>query len=250
MKLENKFYNAFFYLFLLYVFLSIIIVAFILTYYSNKYLDKKSAEDIFNIEKKYATININSVNVLISNLLVKIQLGLLEQLKLYENIASKITDYSKSTIEEDVHNALDIKIKGEEPIDYSSIWFVDKYTINVRNKKSSLYQQISIFSQLTKTLYSVYFSMNDILMDIYFLFEETNLMIAYPYIYFKNSGFMNEFKNYKNNPTWCTDEKGDIIDYYKFKCREFYNDIIKSKKDTYDVNIHEQPDRKIFVTPP
>ena len=249
MKLENKFYNAFFYLFLLYVFLSIIIVAFILTYYSNKYLDKKSAEDIFNIEKKYATININSVNVLISNLLVKIQLGLLEQLKLYENIASKITDYSKSTIEEDVHNALDIKIKGEEPIDYSSIWFVDKYTINVRNKSSSLYQQISIFSQLTKTLYSVYFSMNDILMDIYFLFEETNLMIAYPYIYFKNSGFMNEFKNYKNNPTWCTDEKGDIIDYYKFKCREFYNDIIKSKKDTYDVNIHEQPDRKIFVTP-
>ena len=52
MKLENKFYSAFFYPFLIGIVLSIIIVATILSHYSNDYLDKRSAEDIYSIEKK------------------------------------------------------------------------------------------------------------------------------------------------------------------------------------------------------
>lgn len=180
MKLENKFYNAFFYPFLAGITLSIIIVAIILTYYSNNYIDKKSAEDLFKIEKKYAKTNINSVNVLISNVLLKVQIGLKEQLTLYEDIASKITDYSKSSIGKNVYNSFNLENELiETDDDYTSIWFVDKNLTNITNKNSSLFQQISIFSQLTQSLYSIYYSMNDILMDIFFIFDETNLFIGY-----------------------------------------------------------------------
>ena len=136
--------------------ISIIIVAVILSYYSNDYLDKKSAQDIYTMEKKYATININSVNILLSNAILKIQVGLHEQLSFYETIASKITDRSKSSIGQDVYNILSVKDKElNERIEYASVWFVDKNTSEVTDKESNLYQQISIFSQLTQSLYSV-----------------------------------------------------------------------------------------------
>ena len=250
MKLENKFYSAFFYPFLIGIVLSIIIVAIILSHYSNDYLDKKSAEDIYTIEKKYATVNLNSINLLISNVLLKVQVGLHEQLTFYRNLAAKKT---KLLIGKNVFNALKVgneTFNSEYNIDYASIWFVDKNTIDLTVQDDVLYQQVAIFSQLTQSLYSVYSSLKDVLMSMYFLFEETNLFIAYPYVYFRDAGLMNEFKEYKNNPTWCTDEKGNIIDYYTFRCRDFFNDIMKSKENMFDNNVNEQPDRKIFVTSP
>ena len=251
MKLENKFFNAFFYPFLIGIMISIIIVAVILSYYSNDYLDKKSAQDIYTMEKKYATININSVNILLSNAILKIQVGLHEQLSFYETIASKITDRSKSSIGQDVHCILKVKDKElNERIEYASVWFVDRNTSEVTDKESNLYQQISIFSQLTQSLYSVYYSMNDILLNIYFLFEDTNLFISYPYTYFKDSNDLSAFETVETNPTWCTDEKGNIIDYYKFRCRDFFNNIMKAKENLFDINIEEQPDRKVFITTP
>ena len=248
MKLENKFFNAFFYPLLVGIFLSIIIIAFILSYYSNNYLDKKSAQNIYNMEKNYATININSINILLTNTLLKVVLGLHEQLNFYENIASKISDRSKSLIGKDVHNIINLTLK--ERIEYASFWFVDNNTTEVTDKESNLYQQISIFSQITQTLYSIYHSMNNTLLSMYFLFEDTNLFIGFPYFYFKNTNKLSEFLNFPNNPSWCTDENGSIITYYKFKCRDFYNDILKAKDNIFDFNSDKQPHRKIYITTP
>jgi hypothetical protein len=257
MKLENKFISAFFCPFLIGIFLSIIIVAFIIYYYSNDYLDKKSAEDIYSLEKKYATININSINVLLSNVLLKVQVGLYEELTFYENIASKIDSDNarlQNTINTDVKNAMEYLDKPNlNPAReyYYSLWFVDKdLTESKLVKKDNLYQQIAVYSQLSQSLYSVWSSMNDILLNIYFLFEDTNLFLGYPYKYFLDIQSLPMFINYNNNPTWCTDEKGNIIEYYKFKCRAFFNDIMKSKEDIFDLNIKSQSDRKIFITPP
>ena len=258
MKLENKFQSAFFYPFLIGIILSIIIVAFIIYRYSNNYLDKKSAEDIYTLEKTYATININSINVLLSNALLKVQVGLHEQLTFYENIANQIDTENirlQSTINSDVKNVIELLnntslINPAREI-YYSIWFVDKnLTENKLVKKDNLYQQISVYSQLTQSLYSVWSSMNDILLNIYFLFDDTNLFIGYPYKYYNDIKSLPRFLNYMNNPTWCTDERGNIIEYYKFRCRDFFNDIIKSKEDMFDLNIKSQSDRKIFITPP
>ena len=258
MKLENKFLSAFFYPFLIGIILSIIIVAFIIYRYSNNYLDIKSAEDIYTLEKTYATININSINVLLSNALLKVQVGLHEQLTFYENIANQIDTENirlQSTINSDVKNVIELLnntslINPAREI-YYSIWFVDKnLTENKLVKKDNLYQQISVYSQLTQSLYSVWSSMNDILLNIYFLFEDTNLYIGYPYKYYNDIKSLPRFLNYMNNPTWCTDERGNIIDYYKFRCRDFFNDIMKSKEDMFDLNIKSQSDRKIFITSP
>ena len=258
MKLENKFLSAFFYPFLIGIILSIIVVAFIIYYYSNGYLDKKTAEDIYSLEKKFATININSINVLLSNALLKVQVGLHEQLTFYENIASQITTENmrlQSSINSDVKNVMEI-LDNPSSIssireDYLSIWFVDRnLTENKLIKIGNLYQQLSVYSQLTQSLYSVWSSMNDILLNIYILFEDTNLFVGYPYKYFHEIKSLPKFIDYDNNPTWCTDEQGNIIEYYKFKCRDFYNDILKSKGDMFDLNIKNQSDRKIFITSP
>ena len=192
MKLENKFQSAFFYPFLIGVILSIIIVSFIIYLYSNNYLDKKSAEDIYTLEKKFATININSINVLLSNALLKVQVGLHEQLTFYENIASQIDSDNmrlQSTINSDVKNVIEL-INNSNLINparenYYSIWFVDtNLTESKLEKKDNLYQQLAVYSQLTQSLYSVWSSMNDILLNIYILFEDTNLFVGYPYKYF------------------------------------------------------------------
>ena len=252
MKLENKFFNSFFYPFLIGIILSIIIVTIIVSSYSKDYIDKKSASDIYYLEKKYATININSINILLANTLLKIQVGLHEQITFYNNIASKIIDRSKSLIGKDIYNIFSIEENIKEGrIDYASMWFVDRNNTDIpKNKESDLYQQLSIISQLTQSLYSVLNSMNDVLLNIYFLFEESNLFLAYPYNYFKKKNTVNQFLKFENNPIWCTDEKGDKIDYYKFRCRDFFNDIMKAKENTFDLNIKDQPHRKIFITSP
>ena len=259
MKLENKFLSDFFYPFLIGIILSIITVAFIIYYYSNDYLDKATAEDIYTLEKKYATININSINVLLSNALLKIQVGLHEQMTFYENLAAQIksdTERLQSSITRDLKNAMDL-LYNPSVIDqgrgeiYYSLWFVNRnITENNISKKGNLYQQLSVYSQLTQSLYSVWSSMNDILLNIYFLFEDTNLFAGYPYKYFLEIEILPKLINYNNNPTWCTDEKGNIIDYYKFRCRDFFNDILKSKEDMFDLNIKNQSNRKIFITSP
>ena len=106
MKLKVKLFKSFFYPFLVGIILSIIIVFVILFYYSNDYLDKKSAEDIYTIEKQYAAVNINSINVILSNVLLKVQVGMQEQISFYEIIASKLTPEAKleNRITEDMNN--------------------------------------------------------------------------------------------------------------------------------------------------
>ena len=245
MKLEDKFFKAFFYPFFIGIIISIVIVFVILFHYSGNYLDKKSANDIIIMEKEYAKININSVNVLLSNTLLKVQVGLHEVLTLYDNIATKITDRSKSSIGKDIHNFVDVTIE-ESRKDYESMWFLDRDTLEATDKSSDLYQQISTFSQLTQSLYSVLFSMNDILLNIYMLFEGTNLIIGYPFKYFSNIKF---YEN-DDNPSWCTDEKGNKINYYKFKCRDFYNDILTAKDSRFYSDENIQKDRRIFITVP
>ena len=108
------------------------------------------------------------MNILLSNTLLKILVGLYEQLTYYENIASKITDRSKTSIGKDVYNVHKfVNFELKERIEYSSFWYVDKNTIEVTDKESNLYQQISVYSQLTQSLYSVYYSMKDTLLNIF-----------------------------------------------------------------------------------
>ena len=44
-----------------------------------------------------------------------------------------------------------------------------------------------------------------------------------------DKGRNSSFYNYTSNPSWCTDNYGDIINYYELRCMEYYNDNISRK---------------------
>ena len=80
MRLEDKFFTSFFYIFFIGMYVSLIKVTVILVYFSNDFIDERTSSEVLHIEKRYATSNINSMIVLLSNLILKIQLALQEQI--------------------------------------------------------------------------------------------------------------------------------------------------------------------------
>ena len=97
--------------------------------------------------------------------------------------------------------------------------------------------------------YLNHFSRNSLLFKIffyflrlafYFIFEDTEVFITFPYKYYWKIDSVSSFLNYDSNPSWCTDKNGNIINYYKYKCRVFYRDIKNSKTVKFDNNIEDQ----------
>ena len=260
MRLEDKFFNSFFYLFLAGITLSLVIVSVILCYYSDNFLDKRVASDIYHIEKKYAHSNIKSMIVLLSDLILKLQVALKEELTLYLDIAKEIKNNEDNLNLDnftDIYSLYDIAnlINNNDTdfmnrFNYISFWFLNPNQRHVMNLTETMRKQLYAFSLMTQSLHSIVNLNYDDLKTIYFLFEGTDIFLAYPFSYFHFWGFLDTFDNYSLNPSWCTDEEGEIIAYYKFRCRDFYRDIISSQKDIFDLRWNEQKDRKLFITSP
>ena len=259
MRLEDKFYNSFFYLFLVAIFFSIIIVMTTLIYFSQDFLDEETATEVIDIEKRFAKANINSMNILLYNLILKLQVNIQQIITLYQNIAGgllKSSDYLNFT-DIDSYNAYEYKEKMKnanevliQKLAYTSIWFINNKNVNISLVTNETKKQIYIISMMTPTMNSLIQSNSDLIQSIYFVFDKTDLFSVFPFIYQLSYGFLDIFDNYTNNPAWCTDENGDIITYYKFKCRTFYKDITNAQKNLFDYNLENQKDRKIFITPP
>ena len=239
MRLEDKFFNSFFYLFLIAIFFSIIIVMTTLIYFSQDFLDEETATEVIDIEKRYAKANINSMNILLYNIILKLQVNIQQIITLYQNIAGdllKSSDYLNFT-DIDSYNAYEYKEKMKnanevliQKLAYTSIWFINNENVNISLVTNETKKQIYIISMMTPTMNSLIQSNNDLIQSIYFVFDKTDLFSAFPFIYQLSYGFLDIFDNYTNNPAWCTDENGDIITYYKFKCRTFYKDITNAQK--------------------
>ena len=259
MRLEDKFFNSFFYLFLFAISLSMIFVVITLFYYSENYIDDRTSKDIIHIEKKNANSNINSMNVLLSNMILKMQVALKEALTLFINL-SRETNLFEGNLDfnnSDLYNPFEIEklMKSNDPefmsrLEFVSFWFVNPDLININQMDLDMKKQLYIFSLMTHSMMSIIKSNNDLIKNIYFLFEGTDLFAAYPFTYFNSYDFLQNFANISNNPSWCTDEKGSIITYYKFRCRPFFRDISMAQKDVFDVNLKDQNSRRLFITPP
>ena len=254
MKLEDKFFNVFFYPYFIGVIISITFVIIIISHFSKGYLDERTGNLTYDLETKYAQINIYSANVIITNIFLKIQLVLQEQLNFFE-LASKTfnssTDLNKEKEIKDVHSIYE---DPESPsilnrLEYASMWFVDPDT-KYPNASDILYKQLFVFSLITQSMYANLNSMKREISKFYFIFEDTNLFAVYPYKYYYNKNSVSSFGNYTKNPSWCTDDKGNIINYYRFKCRNYYNDIMKTKTSIFDNNVEDQKNRKIYITSP
>ena len=92
MELEQKLFKSFFYPFLIGIILSTLIVTLLLGLYTNSYYDKRAAQIAINTEINYTKMQINSANVILSSMLLKIQAAINEQILFYEKIANQIKD--------------------------------------------------------------------------------------------------------------------------------------------------------------
>ena len=89
MKLEDQFFHFFFYPFLIGVAFSAIIVILCSYIFTDSYLDKKTGDNIIKLGKEYSIININSINSMVTSILLKNQLSLNELFLAYQNLAKK-----------------------------------------------------------------------------------------------------------------------------------------------------------------
>ena len=90
MKLESQFITSFFYPFIIGVILSATIVIISSLIFTNNYIDKGTGKNIIEFEKEFSKINLNSINVIISTQLLKVQSILNELITYYINFANKI----------------------------------------------------------------------------------------------------------------------------------------------------------------
>ena len=256
MKLESKFFQSFFYPFLVGVIFSAIVIITSTIIFTSNYMDKITGQNLVELGKKYSKVNIDSVNVLVSTTLLKMQASLNELILYYQNLAKKLnTDnpYLNRKIDDNflkcVLDLNDTYNENNEFTNYMAYWIKDLETNHSSLKDNSFEKkELTALSGIIPNIFNTFYSTNSSSLTIYFYFEASELFISYPLKYSIKIGFIKKITNYTDNQVWCTDERGEIFPYYKTKCREFFINIQRAKSDVFDKNYGDNVNRTIFVT--
>ena len=137
MKLESQFITSFFYPFIIGVILSATIVIISSLIFTNNYIDKGTGKNIIEFEKEFSKINLNSINVIISTQLLKVQSILNELITYYINFANKIKfnetmitnineineEFFKSLV--DIYYNPNIIEEKKDELKLMGMWFID-----------------------------------------------------------------------------------------------------------------------------
>ena len=268
MKLEDQFFHSFFYPFVVGVTLSAAMVIISSIIFTNNYLDLKTADNIVQLEKDYSKVKLNSINIILSTNLLKIQAGLNEiinsyiilanQIKSNEALKSKVINNKffinamdiSELLNDDKNETKKIIEENQENYKYSAFWFLNE-TINNENltNDSDEYSQLLAFSQIMRNVFNSFHSCNFTLSNFYFYFESTELFICYPLSVFIDNKFIINIANFsESNQVWCANEEGEVYNIYKGRCRSFYTNIQNAKSDIFDYNYKDNKNRTIFVT--
>ena len=262
MKLEDHLYQSFFYPFIVAIALSAAMVIVSSIIFTNNYFDKGTANNIVELEKNLVKINMNSISVIINSNLMKVQAGLNEVIKAYNIFAKEIIENPEKI--RDLNNINDLFFKSvvDSYHDYSivtdnlnksemtALWLNDNIT-NLSDIKegTDIAKQLKIFSEILPNTFSTFSASNLTGSNFYFVIEYSNLIVLYPESYYHQINFINDSMQFTGgNPVWCTDETGFVYDIYKFRCRPFYQNILKSQTDIFDYNYDINNKRTIFVT--
>ena len=258
MKLSDQFFHSFFYPFLAGVILSFLAIAIFSVIFTNQYIDKQTGDNIIEIEKKFAKVNLNSMNIIITSSITKIQQSINELISSYikaanivknnKNIAISLTNnnffkgllsLTNSSLEQNKHL-----------MEFIAYWVIDEFTDETNIKANSTEEkQLYSFSSIIQNIYSTFTSSNYSSICYYFYFDSSELFISYPLIYDYKSNFLEVMRNYEeDNQKWCTDKNGNVYKTYKAKCRDYYVNIQKAKSSSFDYNSKDNNNRTIFVT--
>ena len=249
MKLENKILKTVLFPIFLAIGVSIVVVNIFLYKYSFRAVDPELYENIIETEKNVANSNIKVANLLISKFLYQYQIVLEETEALYKNIAKygKIDSIMNETT---IVNGYKLSLNYTKELGNRSdletgVWFINPKITELNQLSELAYKQISIASQCIQTIYSIFIILNNVITNIYFAFDSSELLFIYPSKEVNNSGLINYFNSYKLNPKWCNDEDGKNIDYYYYKCRDWYVKIIEILNN---VNVYKN--KNFIVIPP
>ena len=258
MKLEDKFFTAFFYPFLIAIFLSALIITLFISLFTNNNFDKITSQYILDLENKYSKRNINTVNVLVTSSLLKIQSSLNEQILFYQKTANKILN---STQPYELNNnnlicALDIDEdfceNNLEETATLAVWLLDSDTneenLDLDDSKNDVKLQLIAYTNIIENIAASFEATKPNALSYYFYFVKTELYISYPLLTDCEDEFALEMTDYSYESALCVNDEGEFFDIYKIKCEAFFLNIQKSKTSIYDNNYLSNQNRTIFIT--
>ena len=232
-----------------------LVVTIILYKYTNNFYDKRTGQNIVDLEKKTAKIVINSVNTLLTTTLLKIQASINELIIFYQNLGNKTDEISNYTINEylknvvEINNDKDYLEKNADNLKYKALWFLNNNTKTEDiQDKGDINKQLVVFSNIIQNIYSNLAATKSSVGCYSLFLEKTELLISFPLDYYAKNNYLEIFKSYTINPPWCLDSHGKPFMEYKFKCRDIYVNIKKAQAGIFDNNKSNLKDRTIFIT--
>ena len=257
MKLEEKLFKSFFYPFLIGVFLSTLVITIFLGLFTNDHLDKKTKNNIVNLETKYSKLNINSINILITTKFLKLQSSLNELILLYQKTANDLLQSGKNLkLNNSIFKcALDIEnsfcINNTKEAANMAYWLLDNETTeNKIEDKINVKKQLISYSKIIHNIDSIFEVSKPNTKCYFFYFEQTELYTSYPLLNDCQSKFFYHLKNWTYELfyyTLCMNDKAEYYTIYKAKCEVFYLSLLKSKTSSFDNNYLNNINRTIFI---
>ena len=260
MKLQYLFFKSFFYPFLAAVFLSTLIVTIFLGFFTNNYLNKRTSQNIINLEKKHSKYIINSVNDMVYSLFFKYEASLNEQILFYQKIANELlknenshqllNDYLVSAIDvtSDENFCWDYFFESE----YMGVWVLDENSTNeniyLDDSKKEARLQITAYSNTIPNTDSIFIIGYPYVYPYFFYFEKTELYITFPLSHQCDTGYIYELTDSSfYHFTSCLTEKGEYQPVFKMRCENFFINMLKSKTNVFDNNYLSNQNRTIFI---
>ena len=256
MKLENEFFQSFFFSFLLGVICSTLVVTIFLIIITKDNYDKRTRENIINLEKKNTAMTINSINILLTTKFLKVQSSLNElilyyqkkskELLIHQNSNPKLNNkYLKCVLNVD-DNYCETTSEDTSNIAY---WLLDANT-NEKDleDKIDVKKQLIAYSKIIPNIESILETTSPNIFCYYFYFDKTELYTSFPLINDCGYGFLDRVKNFDYEDTDCIDNEGKYYTVYKVKCEAFFLNMIKSKTGAFDNNYLSNQHKTIFIT--
>ena len=254
MKLEEKFFKSFFFIFLIGVILSSFVVTLFLGLFTNDNYDKKTSQNIINSRKKNSETIIKSINLLLTTKFLKIQASLNEIILYYQRIAKKLLKSNKNfEINNDLLKCL-LKIDDycsnmPEGTDRMALWLLDEMTTEEDlDDKNEVKLQLISFGNILNNMYSILEANKPDTHYYHFYANVTELFISYPLKQSCDNYDIYRFKYAGYSDTSCIDDDGYNYITYKVKCQNFFINMMKSRTDAFDNNYLSNQNKTIYIT--
>ena len=256
MKLESIFLRLFFFSFFIGIFLSTLVVTILLGVFTNNYNDKRTLQNVIDLEKKYSVLKIKSAKEKVTSLLLKYQVNLNELILSYQKIAKDLVENENSHIFKTTYliSALSVGYLFCNRYYYyterMAVWILNPYSTNeyIYYPTKDPIQQLIAYSNIIENVDAIYQISKPETYSFFFYFEKTELFITYPLSLECRTKNVYTMANYPYYLYFkCLDEYGQYYKTYKMKCATFYEKMMKSKTKAFDNNYLSNQNRTIFL---